>query len=115
MKKAGQLSFIANTFEVETCLGATKLLKNLTKWELLNLKPKAILDIPEKLYDQYHISPSFLDSVMQIYGIQSVSRGALEREFDVGPMKYFVSNTRHYSWPKAAGKSQLSFSVLTLG
>ena len=115
MKKDGPLSFIAATFEVETCLGDKKLMKNLTKWELLNLKPKEILDIPEKLYGQYHISPSFLNSVMQDYGIQSTSKGVLEQEFGVGPMKYFVSNTRHYSWPKAAGKLPSLFPVLTLG
>lgn len=114
MKKAGPLAFIADTFEIETCIKATKLLKDLTKWELLNLKPKEILDIPEKLYRQYHISSSFLDSVMQDYGIQSTSKGALEQEFGVGPMKYFVSNTRHYAWPKAAGKFQSPFLVLTL-
>lgn len=104
MKKDGPLSFIADTFEIETCLSATKLMKDLTKWELLNLRTKAILDIPERLYGQYHMSPSFLKSVMQDYGIQSTGKGALEQEFGVKPMKYFVSSTRHYSWPKAAGK-----------
>ncbi|KAK4693691.1 hypothetical protein P7C71_g3756, partial [Lecanoromycetidae sp. Uapishka_2] len=71
-------------------------------WELLNLQPKEILDIPEKLHGQYHMSPGFLDSVMKKYGIQSTSKTVLEKEFDVGPINYFVSNTRHYSWPKAA-------------
>ncbi len=114
MKKDGPLSFIANTFEIETCIGAKKLLRDLTKWELLNLKPKVILDIPEQLYGQYHISPGFLNSVMQKYGIQSTSKDILEREFGVGPMKYFVSNTRHYSWPKATGKSKSPYSVSKL-
>ena len=103
------------TFEIETCLGVTKLMTDLTKWELLNLRSKASLDIPEKLYGQYHISPSFLNSVMQESGIQSTGKGALEQEFGVEPMKYFVSNTRHYSWPKAAGKVPLLPSVLPLG
>ena len=115
MKQDGPLSFIATTFEIETCLGATKLLKDLTKWELLNLKPKAILDIPERLYGQYHMSPAFLNSVMQDYGIQSTSKDTLEQEFGVGQIKYFVSNTRHYSWPKAAGKLSSPFEVLALG
>ena len=115
MKQGGPLSFIATTFKIETCLGVTKLMKDLTNWELLNLKPKEVLDIPEKLYGQYHISPTFLNSVMQDYGIQSTSKGVLEQEFRVGPMKYFVSNTRHYSWPKAAGKLPSLFPVLTQG
>ena len=107
MEKGRPLTFIATTFEIETRVGATKLLRDLTTWELLNLKPKVILDIPEKLYGQYHISPGFLNSVMQEYGIQSTSKSTLEREFGVGPMKYFVSNTRHYSWPKATGESNV--------
>ena len=115
MKQGGPLSFIAPTFEVETCPGVKKLMKDLTKWELLNLKPKEVLDIPEKLHGQYHISPSFLESVMQDYGIQSTSKGVLEEEFGVGPMKYFLTRTRHYSWPKAAGKLPSLFPILTLG
>ena len=107
MKAGGPLSFIATTFEIETCLGVKKLMKDLTKWELLNLKSKIILDIPETLYGQYHISPSFLETVMQDYGIQSTGKGTLEQEFGVGPMKYLVSNTRHYSWPKATGEMPL--------
>ena len=114
MKQGGPLSFIASTFEIETCPGVTKLMKDLTKWELLNLKSKEVLDIPEKLHGQYHISPAFLNTVMQNYGIQSTSKRVLEEEFDVGPMKYLVSNTRHYSWPKAAGKLLSLFPVLTL-
>ena len=115
MKNTGPLSFIATTFEIETCLGVTKLMKDLTKWELLNLKSKVILDIPEKLYCQYHISPGFLNTVMQDYGIQSTGKGTLEQEFGVEPMKYLVSNTRHYSWPKAAGKTPSLSLVLPLG
>ncbi len=115
MKKDGPLSFIATTFRVETCIGTTKLLKDLTRWELLNLKPKATLDIPERLYIQYHISPAFLNSVMHDYGIQSTGKGALEQEFGVGPMKYFASATRHYSWPKAAGTLQSRLLFLVLG
>ena len=97
MKQGGPLSFIATTFEIETCLGFTKLMKDLTIWELLDLKSKEILDIPEKLHGQYHISPTFLSTVMQDYGIQSAGKGVLEEEFGVGPMKYFVSTTRHCS------------------
>ena len=112
MKKDGPLAFVAPTFEIQPCIGPVKLFKDLTTWELLNLKPSVILDIPERLYNQYHMSPGFLDSVMKTYGIQSTSKTALEREFGLGPGKYFVSNTRHYSWPKSAGKS--TFIMLSL-
>ena len=104
MKEGGPLAFIADTFKIQPCVGEKTLLKDLKTWELLNLKPKTILDIPERLYDEYHISPDFLDSVMKHYGVQSTSKTTLEQEFGVGEVKYFVSNTRHYSWPKSAGE-----------
>ena len=75
----------------------------LTLWEILNLKVQTVLDIPERLYSEYHISPGFLETVMQKYGIHSTGKEKLEKEFGVGPMSLFVSNTRHYSWPKAGG------------
>lgn len=112
MKPKGPLSFAADTFKIQPCVGPEKLLKDLSTWELLNLQPKTILDIPERLYDQYHMSPRFLDSVMKEYGIQSKSKTALEQEHGVGPIKYFVSNTRHYSWPKSAGMLCTSIRVL---
>lgn len=104
MKDGGPLAFAAWSFKIKNCVGDEKLFNDLSSWELLNLKPQEVLDIPERLYGQYHISPGFLDSVMKKYGIQSTSKTALEEEFKVGHMKYFVSNTRHYSWPKSAGK-----------
>ena len=112
MKDDGPLAFAAASFKIQPCVGAEKLLKDLSTWELLNLKPTTILDIPERLYSQFHISPDFLDVVMKKYGIQSTSKTVLEKDFDIGGIKYFVSNTRHYSWPKAAGMLTLvSLSV----
>ena len=104
MKDNGPLSFTADSFKIKPCVGPEKLLKTLSTWELLNLPPATILDIPERLYNQYHMSPGFLDGVLKSHGIQSTSKTSLEKEFDVGPINYFVSNTRHYSWPKAAGE-----------
>ena len=37
------------------------------------------------------------------YSIQQTGKDVLEREFDLKPPQYFLSNTRHYSWPKGAG------------
>ena len=104
MKNGKPLAFIANSFKMQPCIGDPKLFKDFTTWELLNIKPAEILDIPKNLYDQYRISPKFLESVMETFGIQSTSKDALENEFSLGPMRYFVSNSRHYSWPKAGGK-----------
>lgn len=113
MKEGGPLAFIAKDFEIKPCIGPKKLFRNLTVWELLNLRPKAVLDIPERLYSQYHIAPGFLNNVMQQYGIQSTGKQALEKEFDVSDIRYFVSNTRHYSWPKAGGKYSISLCINT--
>ncbi|KAL9616077.1 MAG: hypothetical protein Q9160_009012 [Pyrenula sp. 1 TL-2023] len=101
MDEDGPLAFAANNFDIEICTGTKKLFKDLDKWELLNLRPSTILDIPERLYAQFSISPGFLDSVINKYGIQSTSKGVLEKEFDVPDMNYYIANTRHYSWPKA--------------
>ena len=105
MKEGGPLAFTAKSFKVELCAGAEKLLSELDTWDLLNVKPNTVLDIPERLYQQYHISPGFLDSVMKKYGIQSTGKDVLEKDFDVGEINYFLSNTRHYSWPKGGGES----------
>lgn len=112
MKEDGPLAFAADDFEVEICTGTKKLFTDLNNWELLNLRPNVILDIPERLYGQYQISPAFLDSVINEYGIQSTSKGVLEKEFDVPDMNYFISNTRHYSWPKAGGKKPAKNDIL---
>lgn len=104
LKEDGPLAFVAANFDIETCVGTKKLFKDLSTWELLNLKSAAVLDIPERLYLQYRISPGFLDSVMKEYGIQSTSKTVLEKIYDVPEVNYFLANTRHYSWPKAGGK-----------
>ena len=104
MKDFAPLAFIANTFVVETCVGASKLLRDLTKWELLNLKVTTVLEIPERLTQEYGISSTFLGNVMNQFGIQSVGLGELERQYDIDkPMQYMLANTRHYSWPKSGG------------
>lgn len=105
MKPGRPLAYVSSSFKIQPCTGPEKLFRDLSTWELLNLKPSTVLDIPERLYQEYHISPAFVDSVMQTYGIQSTSKTVLEKEFNIVEIKYFVSNTRHYSWPKAAGES----------
>ena len=107
MKDGNPLAFIADTFEMQPCIGKPKLFKDFTKWELLNIKPADVLNIPERLYNQYRISQKFLQSVMETYGIQSTGKDALEKEFELDPMRYYLSNSRHYSWPKSGGKRSL--------
>ena len=52
----GKLQFIKDKFEVET-------------WDLLNLKPKTVLDLPSLLYEQYDISSDFLKDALDSYNI----------------------------------------------
>jgi hypothetical protein len=53
MKGNGSLSYLNTKFYVETCVGEQKLFSELSDWELLNLKPQEILDIPDRLYQGF--------------------------------------------------------------
>lgn len=124
MKPGEPLEFLASRFSIETCIGAQKLFTDLSNWELLNLKPTDILDIPDRLYQEHGtrfclrsniptqnakycllgISNKFLSDVMKKYTIQSTGKDSLERLYtDRKPAQYMLANTRHYSWPKGAG------------
>ncbi|KAJ4463690.1 pyridoxal phosphate-dependent transferase [Lentinula lateritia] len=97
-----QLEFIADTFHVDTCTHESKLLKDFTTWELLNILPSNVLDIPTRLNEEYGITAQFLQDALKPYLAQTVGKERLEREFHVEPMAYFASATMHYSWPKGA-------------
>lgn len=106
MKK--ELSFVADTFHVRTCAESeesppTKLLKDFTTWELLNITPSEVLDIPTRLNRDYGITPAFLQKALDPYSVQTLGKDTLERKYDIKPMAYFASATMHYSWPKGAG------------
>jgi len=99
----GPLNFVAPTFKGRTSQNEEKLFVDMTAWELLNLKPETILDIPDRLNGEYGISSKFLEDVMNEFGIQSRGKESLEREFGMeNQIQYMVANTRHYSWPKGA-------------
>lgn len=100
-----ELSFIVDSFKVETCKGGEPTLFNsLCTWDLLNLKVSTILDISERLQKEYSISSDYLQKVMGNYSIQSTGKDTLERQYEIQPMQYMVSATKHYSWPKSAGE-----------
>ncbi|KAL8682657.1 MAG: hypothetical protein Q9186_001344 [Xanthomendoza sp. 1 TL-2023] len=102
IKDFGPLSFVGDTFVMETCGGSKKLFKDLSRWELLNLKVETVLEIPERLSIEYGISSEFLQDTMKKYGIQSVGLGPLERQYEIDrPIQYMLASTRHYSWPKS--------------
>ncbi|KAF5492470.1 putative L-tyrosine/L-aspartate decarboxylase [Colletotrichum siamense] len=98
-----KLEFLKDSFHVETCQGERKLFTHLSTWELLNLKPSDVLDLPDRLYQEHGISNKFLSDLMNDLTIQSTGKDDLEREFGIEkPGQYMLSNTRHYSWPKGA-------------
>lgn len=98
----GPLDFLADSFRIDTCIGKRKLFTELNSWELSNLKPKDILDIPDRLARDYGVSSKHMEKVLLGYSIQQTGKDVLEREFKLKPPQYFLSNTRHYSWPKGA-------------
>ncbi|KAI0970816.1 pyridoxal-dependent decarboxylase domain-containing protein [Xylaria arbuscula] len=101
-QKGQELEFLSDSFHVENCQGIRKLFSELSTWELLNLRPSDVLDLPDRLYQEHGISNSFLSDLMKKFTIQSTGKDVLEREFHVKPCQYMLATTRHYSWPKGA-------------
>ncbi|KAI1630536.1 pyridoxal-dependent decarboxylase domain protein [Biscogniauxia mediterranea] len=99
--KGEALSFLSAKFYVKNCKGEYKLFTSLSTWELLNMHPTNILDIPDRLLQEHGISNDFLTKVMNNFTIQSTGKDTLEKEFNITkPCQYMIANTRHYSWPK---------------
>jgi hypothetical protein len=102
------LSFLSHAdppFLVENCKGEKKPFVELDTWELLNLKPSTILELPTRLAEEYSITAQFIQDALKPYLIQSVGKDYLERCFGIEKSgKFFVSTTKHYSWPKGGGK-----------
>jgi hypothetical protein len=94
--------------EVVLCTGKKKAFLDCSTWELLNLSPPTVAGLPEQLYATYGISTSYLQSVMQPWLVQTVGKDFLEKEYKITlPSQIFVGSTKHYSWPKGAGKLHL--------
>ncbi|KAJ7175810.1 PLP-dependent transferase [Mycena filopes] len=105
MKPGKELNLIASSFKIPmpAQAGQMKLLNDLSLWELLNLPPKTILDIPMRLESEYGITPTYLDSALSKYIVQTRGKQAIEFEWGMKtPPRYYISGTKHYSWPKGA-------------
>lgn len=114
----GKLKFVAPHFKVALCQKGTeeKLFSELEPWELINLRPETVLDLQDRLSEQFGISGKFLQDALEDYNIQTVGRGPLENAIGLeNPMKYFVAKTRHYSWPKAAGTLLCDLEMCNVG
>ncbi|KAJ7622127.1 PLP-dependent transferase, partial [Roridomyces roridus] len=98
------LAFIASEFKVPVWDSPEpQLFSSLTTWQLLNLAPSVILNIPGQLVSQYSISADFLTETLAPYLAQTTGKDTLLRMYDVSTEPcYLLPSTRHYSWPKAA-------------
>ena len=105
MAEGAPLNYIASEFMVDTCAGKKKRFIDLSTWELLNLKPDTVLDLSDRIYDEYGISSAFMSEVINKYNIQSTGKDILEQKYEITkPIQYMLANTRHYSWPKGNGE-----------
>ena len=111
MEAGSPLEFIAHTFRLRD--DDPKFFKDLTPWELLNIPPGVILEIPDRLREIYGVTSQFLQASLKEYLVQTVGKDSdIFQKFNttetkLSEMVYFVSTTKHYSWPKAAGKRSL--------
>ncbi|CAI4215509.1 unnamed protein product [Parascedosporium putredinis] len=99
----GPLSFLQHSeppFEVETSQGVRKQFTQLSVWELLNLKPSTVLELPTRLAAEYFISSTFLQSALNPYLVQTTGKDVLEAKYGIPPGKVLLGATKHYSWPK---------------
>jgi hypothetical protein len=75
------LEFITSSFKITTCQepGNPKLFASCSPWELLNLTVDTILEIPDRLYQQYGISAIYLEATMKKHDIQSCGKDAIRK------------------------------------
>ncbi|KZT22906.1 PLP-dependent transferase [Neolentinus lepideus HHB14362 ss-1] len=99
------LAFAYDTFIVQPLVGPAKLFKNCSVWELLNLKPDTILGLPEQLTEQFGVSSEFLEQALTPYSVQTVGKDTYIQKYGLSQPAYFISRTKHYSWPKGAAIS----------
>lgn len=91
MKEDGKLSFLSGRFQVETCVGKWKLFTELSNWELLNLKPDVILDIPDRLYQEFGTLIEF-----EVITLKLIRDRNLQRIPLAGDCHHPVDWKRHY-------------------
>lgn len=104
MKKPNPpLAFIASSFEITLCNKTKKKFALCDSWDLLNLTPTEVANIPTRLMQQYGISETVLGKILEPYSIQTVGKQALDLDHEITkPPQYLISSANHYSWPKSA-------------
>ncbi|MFJ9447316.1 pyridoxal phosphate-dependent decarboxylase family protein [Kitasatospora sp. NPDC101235] len=82
--------------------GTEHLLADLTPWQLVNLRPETVLDLPSRMRKEYGLTDTQL-ALVNKYTIQNLGyesfRAYLKDE--VAPGVILAPATMHYSWPKA--------------
>ncbi|MCD9195140.1 pyridoxal phosphate-dependent decarboxylase family protein [Streptomyces albireticuli] len=83
--------------------GTERPLLELTPWQLVNLRPNTVLDLPTRLRNAYRLTDDQLNLVDR-YTIQHLGYDSFRRflKDEVEPGVILASATMHYSWPKAA-------------
>ena len=106
MEKGQVLDFCAPTLKVFTCKNTKEkvLFSDLKSWDLVNLPVDVILNLPEDLHDQCGVSQDFLGEALKPFLVQEQGKDGLLKKYSVKEPQYLISATRHYSWPKSAGK-----------
>lgn len=66
MQPDAELANVGHAFKVTTCDGISKLFTELSTWELLNLKSKTVLDLPDRLVNEYGIAPKYIETVSSL-------------------------------------------------
>lgn len=108
MEPGAPFDYISSSFKVKLCDGTEKLFVDCLTWDLLNLDPTTVLDLAPRLTIEYAMSSDYVQSVMTKYIIQTVTKEKLDEVYGVeNKPQYFVASTKHYSWPKGAGKHLL--------
>ena len=99
------LAFAAGAFTTTLCTGEVKNFSTCSTWELLNLPPTEVLDLPIRLTSQFGISQTTLDRILDAYNIQTIGKHQLDMAFEIEANhtpRYLLSKSNHYSWLKSA-------------
>ncbi|THH16889.1 hypothetical protein EW146_g3821 [Bondarzewia mesenterica] len=117
MAPGAPFDFIASTFMANLCNGEQKNFYLCDAWDLLNLTPTEVANIPTRLSNDYNISSDALGKCLEQYSIQTVGKQKLDADFNITkPAQYMISVANHYSWPKACAVTGIgSENLVTIG
>jgi len=92
-------------FEVKLANGTMAVLATLDDWAVLNLSIDDVLEIPNRINNQYGIDTETINTAFSKYSVQEIGYHQLLQKYLPSICESPVSicsGTRHYSWPKGA-------------